>query len=302
MKRKDIKRSIAIGWLLLAMVGCGTKFIYSNLDWIVIEYIDDYVSLSRGQEEILSDRIEWLSRWHRKEELPIYLRQLDTIREQDPSKADASFVAEQMTELRAHGKRLVEQMTPDLYALTQQLSDEQVDELLTNLAEKDEALLEKYQGLDEQAIRAIYQERIERSFERWYGELTDDHRNLAYRWSQEMMITVIDWQMHRENMQRYVNQLLRRRNDIAYYQPEFQRFMNDPESYYTDTLMDKIMKNRVIAADYIAQSLNTLSNKQQQHLAKEIDDWRDIATDLMAGVALDYSPTALMVGSAYNRG
>ncbi|MCL9773951.1 DUF6279 family lipoprotein [Vibrio methylphosphonaticus] len=302
MKIKDVKRSIAIGCVLLAMVGCGTKFIYSNLDWIVIEYVDDYVSLSRGQEEILSDRIELLSHWHKKEELPIYLRQLDTIREQDPSKVSTSFVAAQMTDVRAHGKRLVEQMTPDLYALTQQLSDEQVDELVANLAKKDKKLLEKYQGLDEQAIRSIYQERIESSFERWYGQLTDEHQNLAYRWSQEMTITVIDWQMHRENMQRYVDQLLRRRNDIAYYQPEFQRFMNDPDSYYTDALVEKIQKNRAVAARYIAQSLNTLSSKQQQHLAQEIDDWRDIATDLMATTALDYSPTALIVGSAYNRG
>ncbi|MGF1776934.1 DUF6279 family lipoprotein [Vibrio nomapromontoriensis] len=301
MKIKEIKRSIAIAWLLFTLVGCGTKFIYSNLDWIVIEYIDDYVSLSRGQEAILSDRIELLSRWHKKQELPIYLRQLDTIRNQEPSLVSASFVADQMTQLRAHGKRLVEQMTPDLYALTQQLSDEQVEELVANLADQDEKLLEKYQGLDEQAIRVIYQERIESSFERWYGEVTDEHQNLAYRWSQEMTLTVIDWQMHRENMQKYVNQLLRRRSDIAYYQPEFQRFMNDPESYYTDALMEKIKKNRVIAAEYIAKSLNTLSNKQQQHLAKEIDEWRDIATDLMAGMALDYSPTALIVGSAYNR-
>ncbi|MFA0086750.1 DUF6279 family lipoprotein [Vibrio sp. 10N.261.51.F12] len=299
MNNTMLRNSVAAVFALVTLVGCGTKFLYSNLDWIIVEYIDDYVTLTGGQEEILSERIEVLSDWHRQEELPSYLRQLDTIRQQDPNQASQAFVLEQMREVRQHSQRLVERMTPDLYALTQQLNDQQVNELVKNLAKQDKKLLEKYQGLDGASIRQMYQERIESSFERWYGEVTPEHHLLAIEWSESMEITAVDWQMHRENMQRYIKQLLLRRNDLAYFQPEFQRFMNSPDSYYSEALTAKVLSNRQTAAKYIAKSLNTLTEKQKKHLISEIDDWRDIAKDLMALKTLDYSPTAFILRTSY---
>ncbi len=46
-----------------------------------------------------------------------------------------------------------------------------------------------------------------------------------------MDVTVFDWQAHRQQMQHFMRQLLNRRSDLGYFQPEFQRLLNDSESF-----------------------------------------------------------------------
>ncbi|USD63659.1 hypothetical protein J4N45_22065 [Vibrio sp. SCSIO 43140] len=288
----------AVG-LLFVITGCTTKFLYSNLDWLLVEYIDDYVTLNDGQEDILSERILVLGQWHKENELPQYVKQLDAISNKDPKQVDSDYVLAQMDEVKTHTKRLVEQITPDLYALTQQMSDEQVKELIENFEEKNRDFVKKYEGMNDDEVREIYHERIEENFERWFGSVNDTQKLLAKEWASSMKVTVFDWQEHRKQMNYYMRQLLNRRGDLAYYQPEFQRFLNDSESYYTPELAAKIAHNRALAAKYIALAVNSINTKQQSHLASEIDEWKTIAEDLMTSMSLDHSPREFLVFTSY---
>ncbi|MCG9628253.1 DUF6279 family lipoprotein [Vibrio mediterranei] len=291
MKKVGWVKSFGLFVSLLIVTGCTTKFLYSNLDWFIVDYIDDYVTLEDGQEEILTERILVLGDWHKSNELPRYLQQLTDIRNKDPKTVDAEYVSLQMEQVRQHTKRLVAQITPDLYALTQQMTDKQVKELLENLEQKDDKFIKKYQGLQDEDVRLIYQQRIEENLERWFGPLTEQQETLASRWANEMDVTVFDWQAHRQKMQHFMRQLLNRRSDLGYFQPEFQRFLNDSESFYSEKLKLKIANNRLVAEKYIALALNSVTEKQHQHLIEEIDGWRDIASDLMTSALLDYSST-----------
>ncbi|NOH31238.1 DUF6279 family lipoprotein [Vibrio mediterranei] len=291
MKKVGWVKSFGLFVSLLIVTGCTTKFLYSNLDWFIVDYIDDYVTLEDGQEEILTERILVLGDWHKSNELPRYLQQLTDIRNKDPKTVDAEYVSLQMEQVRLHTKRLVAQITPDLYALTQQMTDKQVKELLDNLEQKDEKFIKKYQGLQDEDVRLIYQQRIEENLERWFGPLTEQQKTLASRWANEMDVTVFDWQAHRQQMQHFMRQLLNRRSDLGYFQPEFQRLLNDSESFYSEKLKLKIANNRLVAEKYIALALNSVTEKQHQHLIEEIDGWRDIASDLMTSALLDYSST-----------
>ncbi|MCG9662649.1 hypothetical protein C9980_08295 [Vibrio mediterranei] len=291
MKKVGWVKSFGLFVSLLIVTGCTTKFLYSNLDWFIVDYIDDYVTLEDGQEEILTERILVLGDWHKSNELPRYLQQLTDIRNKDPKTVDAEYVSLQMEQVRQHTKRLVAQITPDLYALTQQMTDKQVKELLENLEQKDDKFIKKYQGLQDEDVRLIYQQRIEENLERWFGPLTEQQKTLASRWANEMDVTVFDWQAHRQQMQHFMRQLLNRRSDLGYFQPEFQRLLNDSESFYSEKLKLKIANNRLVAEKYIALALNSVTEKQHQHLIEEIDGWRDIASDLMTSALLDYSST-----------
>ncbi|GMQ48855.1 DUF6279 family lipoprotein [Vibrio sp. 10N] len=287
--------------LLFVITGCTTKFLYSNLDWLLVEYIDDYVTLNDGQENILSERIMVLGRWHKENELPQYIKQLEAIRTKDPKQVDSDYVLAQMDEVRAHTKRLVEQVTPDLYALTQQMSDAQVKELIENFEEKNREFVKKYQDMNDDDVRGIYQERIEENFDRWFGTVTEEQKALAKEWASNMQVTVFDWQQHRRQMNYFMRQLLNRRNDLAYYQPEFQKFLNDSDSYYPPELQAKLDHNRQLAGKYVALAVNSVNAKQQAHLISEIDEWRSIAEDLMTSMALDHSPREFLVLTAYTK-
>jgi uncharacterized protein YigA (DUF484 family) len=279
--RKPFTKPIVLLGLCLMVVGCTTKFLYNNLDWFVMEYIDDYVTLERDQEEILSQRIELLAQWHKESELPVYIQQLDEIRAVDPSSVSPELVETQLEKIRQHTKRIAEEMTPDLYALTQQLSDEQVNELLRNFSERDAEFNDKYQDLSEEQIRDKYQERIEESFENWFGSLGEQHKRIAYQWSRDMSVTAKDWSLHRDKMRGHIRELLIRRTDVGYFQPRFQSLMNDTDSFYSAELMEKVLNNRQVASKYVALSLNILTKEQHENLLEEIDKWRDIANELL---------------------
>ena len=93
---------IVMGLSLALLVGCGTKFVYHNLDWFVIDYIEDYVDLTKEQKTILSERIVNISQWHKQQEIPLYVQQLDKLSQITPRTMTVELFHEQEVEMRAH--------------------------------------------------------------------------------------------------------------------------------------------------------------------------------------------------------
>ncbi|MBE8572014.1 hypothetical protein IQR33_20895, partial [Vibrio sp. OPT46] len=58
------------------LAGCAKKFLYSNIDWFVLDYLEDYVSLQGEQKVLVEERLLLLADWHKKEELPLYIEHL----------------------------------------------------------------------------------------------------------------------------------------------------------------------------------------------------------------------------------
>nr|WP_257713444.1 hypothetical protein [Vibrio neptunius] len=42
--------------LCFALTGCSTKFVYNNMDWLLVEYLEDFVELNDEQEELVSEK------------------------------------------------------------------------------------------------------------------------------------------------------------------------------------------------------------------------------------------------------
>ncbi|MDE1211019.1 DUF6279 family lipoprotein [Vibrio aestuarianus] len=124
---------IAMGLSLALLVGCGTKFVYHNLDWFMIDYIEDYVDLTKEQKTILSERIVNISQWHKQQEIPLYVQQLDKLSQITPRTMTVELFHKQEVKMRAHYHRLLQKIEPDIYSLAQQLSDQQVKTLMLGL-------------------------------------------------------------------------------------------------------------------------------------------------------------------------
>ncbi|MEF1173457.1 DUF6279 family lipoprotein, partial [Vibrio sinaloensis] len=98
----------------LLLVGCGTKFVYNNMDWLLIEYLEDYVDLNSDQESLIEQRVALLSEWHRSEEIPNYVEHLDELMTLDLKNLTAAQLNAQEEKLRAHTERIVKRVAPDL--------------------------------------------------------------------------------------------------------------------------------------------------------------------------------------------
>ncbi|KGY10320.1 DUF6279 family lipoprotein [Vibrio sinaloensis] len=261
----------------LLLVGCGTKFVYNNMDWLLIEYLEDYVDLNSDQESLIEQRVALLSEWHRSEEIPNYVEHLDELMTLDLKNLTAAQLNAQEEKLRAHTNRIVKRVAPDLAQLIHKLSDEQVDELMDNIRVRHSKYKAKYSQLNEEEVRQVYAERIAESMENWLGRLTKDQERLVEQWSNDLQITTSDWSDHQTNLRIRINQLLNQRSDLNATEREMNTLLVDSESLYSPMLRSKIEHNRDVATRYIVEIATQASDKQIEHYRKELSDWKEIA-------------------------
>lgn len=261
----------------LLLVGCGTKFVYNNMDWLLIEYLEDYVDLNSDQESLIEQRVALLSEWHRSEEIPNYVEHLDELMTLDLKNLTAAQLNAQEEKLRAHTDRIVKRVAPDFAQLIHKLSDEQVDELMDNIRVRHSKYKAKYSQLNEEEVRQVYAERIAESMENWLGRLTKDQERLVEQWSNDLQITTSDWSDHQTNLRIRISQLLNQRSDLNATEREMNTLLVDSESLYSPMLRSKIEHNRDVATRYIVEIATQASDKQIEHYRKELSDWKEIA-------------------------
>lgn len=271
-------------WVYVACIfilgGCSNKLIYSNLDWVVLEYVDDYVTLDRDQETMLDERLQQLLNWHQAQELPLYVTQLNALESIDAGTVTEQFVISQRELIRQHTVRLANKVAPELYALILSLSTKQEEELLNNLNKKYQELNNKYGKLSDQERRERYVERIEESLERWIGRLTPQQKVMVTRWASELQVTTPHWQEHRNKMLEEVRKLLFNKHDPHYLHDNLVRLLLQPESYYSAELGEKVSFNLTLANHYIPKISQSMTPKQWQHFRSEVQGWRNLALEL----------------------
>ena len=134
-------RYLAVILASLATFGCATKFAYNNIDWFIISYIEDLVPLNSVQESELENRLQDLQHWHKSTQLPLYIQQINNIQQQKRQSITADFIQQQGDEIRTHIRTIVTEFSPDIYALSLQLSPEQDQEFLENFRAKQQEIL-----------------------------------------------------------------------------------------------------------------------------------------------------------------
>ncbi|USD35095.1 MULTISPECIES: DUF6279 family lipoprotein [Vibrio] len=266
--------------ICFALTGCSTKFIYNNMDWLLVEYLEDFVELNDEQEELVSEKIELLSDWHRREEIPNYIEHLDQLIALDPKSFTEEDLKTQEKLFQEHTKRLVGQIAPEVFALARELSDEQAEELMDNIRVRHTRYKKKYQTLSEDEIRANYQDKITENFDDWLGSLTSEQEHMIEEWADQLVVTSYDWIDHQTKMRIEMNTLLTNRMQTGYFQPHFQQLMFNPASFYSAELEEKIDYNKAIADKYLVKIINSVTNRQTAHYRQELRDWRNIAMDI----------------------
>lgn len=266
--------------LCITLTGCSTKFVYNNIDWFIVEYVEGYVELSNAQEELVSQKIARLSQWHRQEELPLYIEHLDELMVLEPQSFTLEGLKEQQQRFQQHSRRLIEQLSPEIFSIAQQLDDEQVDEFMDSIRVKHMEFREKYQDLSDPEIREIYHQRIEDNMETWIGALTDQQESLVEQWSNEVYVTTHEWIGYQTRMRIEVVDLLDHRMAAPRFHSKFRQIMLNPDSYYDESLESKVSHNRDLIDSYLIQIINSMTEEQTQHYREELGEWRELAQSI----------------------
>ncbi|MGC9493872.1 DUF6279 family lipoprotein [Vibrio genomosp. F10] len=273
-------RSAVIVLVCMLLMSCGTKFAYRNVDWFILEYLDDFVDLTGDQDDILTLQIQQLKDWHKKEELPLYEAHIDSLLLISPDTLTPDAIAQHFKKMEQHSERLLTRVAPDLYSLIQTLTDEQVKQLLENLSKRHEEYRNKYQDLSEQEIHARYQERIGDRVETWLGRLNNEQQKIVDRWSKDLRISAYEWMAYQTRMRGEWRRLLDKRDELSYFQPNFHRLLFESDQYFSPELKDMIEYNRSVSQRYIVELFKTMSDKQLKRFRSELVEWKEIVADL----------------------
>lgn len=262
-------------WLLLLVcflfVGCGTKFAYNNISWFVVSYIEDFVSLSNSQESELEARLDSLQAWHKQTQLPLYIEQLQVLQNINRSELSPAFVVEQSEQIKNHIRSIVNKFSPDIYALSMQLSPKQDREFLTNFRKKQQEFYEERLSLNDDDSKERYRDRIEERLERWLGSISKEQKQIIVTWSQEWINTNDSWREYQNNTYQDLTLLMEEKSDLHISQPIIMKLLLNNESYYPDGLESQLNKNMQISAKFLVDIAAVSSDKQWSYFINELE-------------------------------
>ena len=266
--------------LCLLLGACSTKMAYNYLDWILEWYVGDLVSLTEDQEWQFRNALARQLDWHRKKQLPLYVKSLDDLH----NAIDNDFTFESLQRIYNEQEKglneLIKQITPTLSELLATLSDSQVEQLMENLEEQNQELEEEYVKKSGDELVAQRAERMIDRAENWVGTLSDSQTQLITSWSRQIRPTAEQWIANRRTWQKKLGNSLKEKRHRA----DFDKHVEDlfvssdkswPESYRAD-----FEYNRNLVFTMLVNLENTLSDRQRQHLFEEIEVLRKQLTEL----------------------
>jgi len=173
-----MKRALIAGLLavLAAIAGCSTiRFGYNQADTIVVYMTNEYFDLDRAQEQEFRQRLDRFLAWHRRTQLPDYVRFDTSARtrlERGPVRADVYWFVDG---LRDRYRTMVRQTFDDAVAVAVTLTPEQLHHLQRQL-DKDNAKFVKETGLErgiEERKRAQLKKTLAQTKD-WAGDVNRD--------------------------------------------------------------------------------------------------------------------------------
>ncbi|MGF1908761.1 DUF6279 family lipoprotein [Vibrio kasasachensis] len=275
-----MKRWFIVVITSMMLMACGTKFIYDNLDWIAIEYIEDFVELNDQQQNLISESIERASVWHRTSELPAYLSQLDELLLLTPATLSLQQFEQQELKFREHSLRLLDHFFPAIVDVVEQMSDEQVEQLMNEVRVRHIKFKKKYINASDLELQSLYQQRIEESLTQWIGPLTAQQQLLVESWVQDLRITTPFWFEYQTQVRVELGKMFASRTQREPLELSLRNILYDPQQYYSQPLKMRTKHNSEISRRYIVEIVNLMTVNQTEKLREELSEWRDIAYQL----------------------
>ncbi len=260
----------------LATVGCSfTRLGYQNLEWLISWKVDDYVSLERDQKRWLRGEIKDLHAWHCSMELPRYTTLLAGARDNLlADRPDAAALQVRFELIQAEATRTLHKVTPTLITLAASLSDKQIEELASNLADQQNEHRDKYTRPDLAIQNRERSERMQKRMRVWLGPLNASQVERVDEWASQLEGASQHWLDNRESWLSTLNDVLehRHREEFA---TRLEALLLTPQAFWTSSYAAQQAQNLTYAAELLQDIAILASDEQRQHLIRRTNSYMD---------------------------
>ena len=278
---KALRALLAVLVISVSTSGCTTKLAYDFLDWGLYWELKDYVKFTRDQRLLVKDEISQLIDWHRSEELPQYADELEKLSAGLVTGLTVEQLAESYNNLRHSWQRIVIKTLPATVDIISNLNDQQVNDFLEMLIEKegdDAKKIEKGTHVRTVKKREAY---VSKKIVEVIGPLNEVQKALIAQWAQHMKPTkefslaqAIQW---RTKMQT----VLADRHDEQQLQKNLMVLFANPDQLRSASYRRVIDKNKHLVMQLLLDLNQTLTHQQRSKLVKKlngyIEDFRDLS-------------------------
>jgi len=271
---KLMKKRVIILLLAMVLAGCGTRLIYSQLDWLIPWYVSDYISLDGDQKSLLEVRLSKLLDWHCRTQLPAYaatLRALGRDLAASAEPVDVETLQVYNTSLMALWQELLQRIGPDINDILATATDAQIDELFRNLETRNQKFKKKYVDLSPDELIQNREERLIKRTRYWISKLNPQQKQAVTEWNSQLAPLAADRLQNREIIQTEARGLLAHRHRNPGFRTAMLELIINPTSRRTAEFQRKIDINTAVTITFLVQLDRLLTQKQRSHLLDRIE-------------------------------
>ncbi|MDF5501874.1 hypothetical protein P3677_25900, partial [Vibrio parahaemolyticus] len=133
----------------------------------------------------------------------------------------------------------------------------------------------------EDEVREIILDNTEEWMEEWLGNLSGNQRQLAQRFSQQVILNSPLWRDYRATVYQELEYLFDNKSNVVTYQDIFMRLLFEPESYYSEQLSLNIDSNFALVDQLTLDVSRSMTDKQWRHFREKVKEWRVLAEELL---------------------
>lgn len=263
---------------LLAVVlltsACSFRFIYHQLDWLVPWRLGDYVTFDSEQRSLLEQRLLEQLDWHCATQLQAYAAWFREL-QQAPQPFSRDDIERYYLRTAAFWRVLMQQLSPDVATLLRSASEQQIEELFTNLEQRNRKLDEEYVSADWETVQARRIERMSEILSRWLGPLEPLQQKAVARWARELGQSGDEWITSRRRWQAALREALNLRDKPERFAARIEQLLVEPESLWPESYRREYARMRSRTLDLLAEIAAQQTPGQLRHLRYELGAWAD---------------------------
>jgi hypothetical protein len=225
--------------------------------------------MTAEQESRLEQDIRGLRQWHCATELPRYSKWLAQLKSDVRSgNLSQSTVTHHQEQLLSFFPPLMERARPAATRLLSSLSDEQVQQLASNMEESQKELEDEFLADNPEQTREARAERTMERVERWLGSLNERQRDTVNAWSEGRGKQTEIWPEGRRNWQQALIDALATR-DSDDFSDRVHYLMSNYEEVRGERYQRMMSESRAAMAGLMTDLLQQADQRHLDHLLEK---------------------------------
>lgn len=275
----SVKLTLLAMGLLLMLSACGSKTSYRFLDWAVAWSIDDYVQWTSGQEKFFDVALDKTLDWHQSTQLPRYSAFFRRWADNVEAPMTVPNLQRDVELVNGFVRDIMREVSPAAADLLAQLDDQQVQEMLASIEEKQLSRSKKDQKKTAEERLEERIKRTQKTTKQFIGALSKPQKQLIRGWAETVGSNQSEWAQSRSSWMDGFQSALAVRAEPGFERAIEQLFV-DADSFWSSDYQQRYAANTAHGIELVIALQQTLTAKQQKKLRRELLDWADNFSEL----------------------